>query len=118
MPTGTPKDNTLSTLNQKLEEEVTEYYEWVEAPVAEKRLMVSDPDFVEPEAPPELFVLLDYERFGTLPWDGGLFDQPDILMGQLAICRSSRDDVILTYSQIAAQQQEANNASAVKNNYR
>ncbi len=107
MPTGTPKDSSLASLNQKLEEEVTEYYEWITSPLAEKTALLSTPDFVEPQPPPEIYVLWDIEEYSTLPWDGGMFDQPDILMGQVAICRSSRDDVMIVAKQI----HEASNAT-------
>ena len=40
-------------------------------------------------------VLLDIEKYGKLPVEGGLFDQPDILMMLLKVCDTARNDVEL-----------------------
>ena len=78
----------------KLEEEVADYYEWRFAPLRQ-RLQAVKSGLKEPEPPPELLVLLDLEKFGKLPWDGGLFDQPDILMMLLKVCHKAREDAEL-----------------------
>ena len=68
-----------------------------------------DPD---PVIPPELFVLWDIDEYGKLPWDGGLMDQPDILMMLLAVCRHARDEVL---ADVELMKQQAAEVAAGRN---
>lgn len=62
-----------------------------------------DPD---PVIPPELLILWDIDDYNKLPWDGGLMDQPDILMMLLKVCRHARDVVLADVELIRQQAAE------------
>ena len=79
----------------QLEEEASTYFEWhLATPLVERKslLLAGEP---EPFAPGEVQVLLDMEDYGKLPFDGGLFDQPDFLMQCIAVCRTAREDALI-----------------------
>jgi hypothetical protein len=76
-------------MTSELEDEVRAYYE---------RELLTDPfgnaGFEEdPDPPGELLMLWQVEGFRMLPWEGGLMDQPALLMDMLNICRNVRAEV-------------------------
>ena len=93
---------------------MTEYYDFRELTSAAEKKAHFDAGEPEPHVPDELLVLWDIEEYHKLPWDGGLMEQPDILMMLVAVCRNARDDVLIDAA--AIRRQEAANAKGRQQN--
>ncbi len=94
IPIGRPKGTTIF---KEIEDQATKYYETTYLDGYSDFAMSNDdsnPDEVVKEgAQPfgELEILWMVENYHSLPYAGGLFDQPNLLMTSLNICRNVRD---------------------------
>lgn len=46
-----------------------------------------------PEPPDELILLWDSENYHSLPWPGGLLNQPHVTMGLMNLCANIRYEI-------------------------
>lgn len=75
----------------------------------------SPEDGKEPVVPGELQLLWEIERWGALPWGGGLLNQPHLTMMLLNIAANVRNES--KESKAMAEEEHARQASALQTNY-
>lgn len=81
---------------------MTTYWEW---------RYLGDPNDAstpEPEVIGELELYFHWQRYGSLPWDGGLMDQPHLTLEMMNLCGNLEDE----FARVAKNLRSKNNGSA------